>query len=798
MTLSTTISRVSYPGAGSTGPFAFNFRIFAATDLLVTRRTTQGSEVTLVNGIDYTVAGVNNASGSVTLTTALAAGETLVIRRVPPMTQPTSIKNQGAFFAVTHENVFDRLVMLLQANKDLLDRSFKLSESYDPALYSLQIPAPAPGKVLGWNASGLVAVDPAVSTMTFGGTVPLAGAGSPEGNVAAAVSQPFGQLDAVQPGLKWVKRKGADAYGWVPDVPPLLIPALTTGTGSISSYGDSITAGQGAAPATESYVNVLTSALGGAVTNEATSGTGVYTAIANLYDNGTGAAPRNAIATLMIWMAGFNDLRRGGGAAKTIAKIKECLRAFIAFSFSNTSIAASDAAVTKVGVWTAFAPAGGITRAGQIAGNALSGVLGMSASWNFNGDSLIIGTFVSDGVTYLHGPATVKVDGVLVTTFDPNNKTDNIADSAYDNGRVPSAIVLRGLGSGAHTVLIEPTHATRPFILDYLSTLVAVGDAQPLLVGTPPRMNATGYATAPALASDAIIAQGAAAIVDVVNEFPDYPVRAVLPNSRYDLATGVSADNIHPNNAGHFQIARAFLDVIQTQITPTFRRSSSQAVAVGPKSVASAASTTALGDNASASGLNSEATGANSVASGNRANAHGSSASAAGDRTVAVGTSANAAGADGTAIGDATSASSASSTALGSGALATNTNTTCVGKGANSNQDRGTAVGAVAAATGTSSTAIGSNSVASHATATAVGKSAATDAANQVMLGTATETVKMPGGAFVGGTGKNVGFYGTAPIAKPVVTGSRAGNAALASALTQLAALGLITDSSTA
>lgn len=43
-----------------------------------------------------------------------------------------------------------------------------------------------------------------------------------------------------------------------------------------------------------------------------------------------------------------------------------------------------------------------------------------------------------------------------------------------------------------------------------------------------------------------------------------------------------------------------------------------------------------------------------------------------------------------------------------------------------------------------------------------------------------------------------LGFFGTAPIVKPAVTGSRGGNAALASLLTQLAALGLITDSTTA
>jgi hypothetical protein len=41
-----------------------------------------------------------------------------------------------------------------------------------------------------------------------------------------------------------------------------------------------------------------------------------------------------------------------------------------------------------------------------------------------------------------------------------------------------------------------------------------------------------------------------------------------------------------------------------------------------------------------------------------------------------------------------------------------------------------------------------------------------------------------------------IGFFATAPVAKPTVTGSRGSNAALASLLTALAGLGLLTDSS--
>jgi hypothetical protein len=48
------------------------------------------------------------------------------------------------------------------------------------------------------------------------------------------------------------------------------------------------------------------------------------------------------------------------------------------------------------------------------------------------------------------------------------------------------------------------------------------------------------------------------------------------------------------------------------------------------------------------------------------------------------------------------------------------------------------------------------------------------------------------------GTATEVGFHATTPIVKPTVTGSRGGNAALASLLTALSNYGLITDSSTA
>ena len=46
--------------------------------------------------------------------------------------------------------------------------------------------------------------------------------------------------------------------------------------------------------------------------------------------------------------------------------------------------------------------------------------------------------------------------------------------------------------------------------------------------------------------------------------------------------------------------------------------------------------------------------------------------------------------------------------------------------------------------------------------------------------------------------GGGLGFYGSAGATKPTITGSRGGNAALASFLTQMASLGLLTDGTTA
>ena len=152
MTVSSEVYRVNYTGSGSVGPYSYPFRLFAAVDLLVTKRAADDTLTDLVLNIDYTVSGVGSRNGgSVTLSTALAVGEELALVRSPTVLQTTNIRNQGPYFPETIENALDRSTMVQQALQGALDRAVTLPAVYDPDDYDLTLPAPEAGKALVWN-----------------------------------------------------------------------------------------------------------------------------------------------------------------------------------------------------------------------------------------------------------------------------------------------------------------------------------------------------------------------------------------------------------------------------------------------------------------------------------------------------------------------------------------------------------------------------------------------------------------------------------------------------------------------
>lgn len=152
MSLSSATNRNDYTGNGSVDTYSYTFKVFSEDHLVVTVRDTSDVETTLTKTTHYTVSGVGSTNGgSVALVAGafdwlnvgndLKSGYKLTIRRVVPLTQETDIRNAGTFYPATHEDQFDKQVMISQQQQDDLDRSVTLPETvtssdFDPTLPS--------------------------------------------------------------------------------------------------------------------------------------------------------------------------------------------------------------------------------------------------------------------------------------------------------------------------------------------------------------------------------------------------------------------------------------------------------------------------------------------------------------------------------------------------------------------------------------------------------------------------------------------------------------------------------------
>lgn len=231
--------------------------------------------------------------------------------------------------------------------------------------------------------------------------------------------------------------------------------------------------------------------------------------------------------------------------------------------------------------------------------------------------------------------------------------------------------------------------------------------------------------------------------------------------------------------------------------------SGSNSIALGTSATAFT-NATAIGANASATGTNAvalgygtQSSGTTSVAVGNGSNANANYAIAIGAGATgsnlttawtAIGQSASAAGNESIALGKSASASGDEGIAIGTSAAATATGAVAIGQGATSAATDGFAIG------------VGSSVGSGHTNSVALGAGAATTAANQVMLGTANSVATVPGSVTatgqvsLGTSSSRVGFYGSAGRTKPVVNGSDNGNVVLRTLISNLAAMGLITN----
>ena len=168
MTVSTTIIKSSHNGNGSTTTFAYNFKIFADSDLVVIIRSSTGTETTKTLTTHYTVSGAGDASGgSITFTTGNtpASGETVVIRRNVPQTQAIDYIANDPFPAETNEEGLDRTTMIAQQVSEATDRSIKLSRTNTMTSTEFTVGATdRANKILAFDGSGEISVTQELGT----------------------------------------------------------------------------------------------------------------------------------------------------------------------------------------------------------------------------------------------------------------------------------------------------------------------------------------------------------------------------------------------------------------------------------------------------------------------------------------------------------------------------------------------------------------------------------------------------------------------------------------------------------
>ena len=175
MTVSSTTTKVSASGDGSTAAFNYTFKIFADSEMEVIIRSSTGTETTKTLTTHYNVSGAgNDAGGTVTFTSGNipASGETVVLRRKLALTQGTDYVENDPFPANSHEDGLDRLTFITQGLQEELDRAFKVSKTNSITTPEFTENAAArASKALGFSSDGntLAVVDSIILPTSLSG-----------------------------------------------------------------------------------------------------------------------------------------------------------------------------------------------------------------------------------------------------------------------------------------------------------------------------------------------------------------------------------------------------------------------------------------------------------------------------------------------------------------------------------------------------------------------------------------------------------------------------------------------------
>lgn len=302
MTVASPVARNDYLSSGIAGPYPFTFPIQAASHLVVVRRNlTTGGETTLMQSVDYTLAGTSWANGgSWSLLASLATGYALTARRVVPLTQLVDLRNQGAFFAEVHESEFDLLVQADQQQQDQIDRSLRLPSTEAGTALNTTLPSVElrANKALIFDASG----NPTVGSGSAS-TIPDVSLVQVVDTIASlkALAIPSGAVQYFVRGYYTAGDGGGGVFRWnasdtaADNLGTVLIPNAAPGTGrwnrilnagpiSIRHFGAKVDGATNDLTAINAAVAAAGAVAGGAMV-DLTDGTTIVTGSINMASN---------------------------------------------------------------------------------------------------------------------------------------------------------------------------------------------------------------------------------------------------------------------------------------------------------------------------------------------------------------------------------------------------------------------------------------------------------------------------------------------------------------------------------
>ena len=217
MTISSSGNSITAACTGSQQAFSFNFVGVAAADISVSVISPSGV-ITALTSSQYTIAlnaAVNNqlwgTGGTVTTGSVYSTGTSISILRTLPITQTTSVQNQGNYYAQVTEQALDTLCMEIQQVNGIAQNAIQIPTT-DTGINTI-LPAAAA------RAGQYVAFDSAGNVIT---TV-----GAAAGTLISSVMQPVvtaGTLASARTAM------GVAASGANTDITSLSSPALGSAT----------------------------------------------------------------------------------------------------------------------------------------------------------------------------------------------------------------------------------------------------------------------------------------------------------------------------------------------------------------------------------------------------------------------------------------------------------------------------------------------------------------------------------------------------------------------------------------